>query len=479
MKNIFSFISNEILMNQQQLEQIIYTMIPLTKLGNPLVPLKTFHENINNKLYDIKDIKDIADVTLDLCTSYLVPNIPMTSSFEEITLSHKLLMSPTYEHINKSIFNNTYKSELKTLMTLSYFYTKNIEYKPIHKNDERLLKFFENKFSPSYKTKQHNDPDYYLDPRKLRDKLHYFFKRNNNQPFMPFFFEGNPIKKSWSMKIMSVLDIEILLALIRSSSKKKNPFVSSMSPNININMFLQNLNLVTLDSTRESSILNYFSDSSITPTQLCIYNDFFLERITNLNFINAFYQLKTNLSFIPDPIISSLTNFIISPLLSTRLEILNYICNYSQTPGLSFDVFPLISNYLEKIFSHQILCALPITNLVFHYLMNIKFKNSSLFNEQIDYFFKNNDNHFFNFNTNKVIPMKHPLPTKPNNNTEYINLMNIIYKKFIFKSKYYSTHNFEELLNNIINKNIVGCLVNGFSNANIPNNFENPLNIIR
>ncbi|WP_196595143.1 hypothetical protein [Pectinatus frisingensis] len=483
MKNIFTLISNEILLNNQQIENIIYKMIPLIEIENPLSTLEYFRQQLNNKITAAENAEAIADITLKLCNSYLCPKLPLTSHMDYATLSTPLLMQPMLEIFNETIFEtDKYKNELKHLMIFSYYYTKNIRSKYIHKNDEQLVKFVEESINTVSKKTQDNK-DYYFDPRKINDKFHYFLKRNNNQPLLPFFFESTLVNKRWSTKFKSILDIEILLALIRSPSRKKNPFIliGNTDNNTDIHKFLQNLSFITLDKDSNASILKYFTDNNITKTQLSLYNDFFLERITNLNFINALYQLKVDLPFLPTSIILSLSNFTASPLIGTRLKIIKYTHEYFKDNNPSIDIYPYMANYLESIFLHQILCAVPITNLVFHYLMNTKFEKEPMQNSFTEDYFKKayKDDKYFCLDGGAISPAMYKFSPKQTKNKEYMQFTHSIYKRFILNASYYSTNNFEKALDDILHNDIVNCLIHGLSVANIPHDSRNPLNIIK
>ncbi|WP_196592152.1 hypothetical protein [Pectinatus frisingensis] len=483
MKNIFTFISNDILLNNSQIENIIYHIIPIFEIENPLISLEYFRKQIKSMLNSTKNVDDIAELTLEFCSPYLSHNLTQASAIEHALGSTNLLIQPALGELNKTIFyNDKYKDELKRIMILSYGYTKNIKTTSIHKNTEQLANFI----GEVINTSKQNVKDYIYDTRKASDMFHCFFKSNNHKPILPCFFESTSVNKRCSTKFMSILDIEILLALIRSPSNKKNPFVltESADNSTDIYKFLQNLSFITLNENSKSSILEYIEDSNITTTKLSIYNDFFLERITNLNFINALYKLKVDFPLLPEYIFLALSNFTASPVIGTRLEIIKYAYEYFKNTTPSIDIYPYIANYLESIFLHQTLCAVPITNLVFHYLMNTKFEKfekSHMPNSFTEAYFKKayTSDKYFCLDNGVISPAMYKFSPKQTKNKEYMQFTHSIYKRFISNASYYSTNNFEKALDDILHNDIVNCLIHGLSVANLAHDSRNPLNIVK
>lgn len=482
MQNIFSFIPNYYLQSNKDIEHIIYQLIPLTNHYNPFVSLDSFKKSLEKDIiHTINNnsniIEGIANLTLMLCDKYLRPNITLprhrTCIDENFIIDHKT------NDFYKNFFENTsYKIELKDLMVFSYFYTQTIHAKHISEHDPDIIKFF----ADTYSSKSNlNDTDCSPDPRKLVDKIYCFSKANNNNPILPVFFNSNK-NDHCSTKFKSYLDIELLLGLVRSSSPRINPFISSKenkNSKININRFIKNLNFITINNNNPYSILKYIKETAISPSILALYNDFFLERITNINFINSLYNLINDFPDLPKSFTKSLDNFVISPLINTRLELLNFVkirlnnckTEIERNPEILDDIAAILNN----IFLHQIYCSNPITILVFHYLMmqtreylkKNPSPNISIDSELTSYLEKTCHNKFFlDVDNNNTISTNCPIPSD-STDTKYMHLVRSIYNHFIEKTPGYADHNPIEKLSFIAEKAIPCLLVDQLSSKSV------------
>ena len=148
--------------------------------------------------------------------------------------------------------------------------------------------------------------------------------------------------------------------------------------------------------------------NNINKEYIYLYNNFLLERITNINFLVSLYKWEKNCSELEKEICSALLNFTTSPLLNTRLKIIE-LCQ-KITPENS-DESRLLSIFLKEFHLHQILCTIPITSFVFKYLIELKEKTDpeslkiQSSKNQEKYILKNKDNFlFFKKDSNSLAP---------------------------------------------------------------------------
>lgn len=491
MKNIFCFLENEFLQDITNIENLIYNMIPLRELENPVCTLDDFKTKCKNLIKENTSIEDTADLTIDLCYNYLFPRIPKLSK-EDTMIAPAFNtgeLYPPLKNFNNIIFQeykNCYKNDLKNLMVLSYFYTQNKASGYIAKENNDLIDFFINEVSSKKDSTNESD----LKP--IVNKFYYFSRENNKQPILPFFFETTNGSERQSTKFISDLDIEILLGLIHSPNKKKNPFITgaNIDEPLNIYSLLKHLKFITISSQSTHSILHYKHNENLSVSLLAVYNNFFLERITNLNFINALYSFKVNAPIEYQYFPFELINFAASPLINTRLIILKAIKEILNNHSYSMQEYNYFSTYLKTIFLHQILCVIPITQLVFYYLMSLKtnnqFANKDLLEDLQKYFFNEKDQELYYFKLEKIkksgnenlVPSRVSIPFKADKNKEYMKLARQIYRQFILKSDYYSSQNFLSIVRQIQERELPNFLIQEFSSVNIPYDDKNPHNLI-
>ena len=305
MKNIFSFSTHELLSlltnclasnnnsideASNDLGQLIYRYIPLHDVDE--FTFKAFNERLINKIEtksaDSNIIK-LAELTLDLCQPYLKYEFSTSASDHLKTLIHSGSFIP-FEQIetfqNDFYTNHSYRDQLIDFVILSYVYTKS----KINIPSDNFLKIF------AYNV----PPDSECDLKVVKDKLSRMNPRRNNSttqtkppPFLLPFFEydtKDPIFNSW-------YDGQIILGLINSHAKTKNPFVDIESKkHTNLQSFLKSFHNINLNAKRKLDITSLIEDKSINKTDLSnriyTYNQFLLERIGNFNFINKVYSIQ-------------------------------------------------------------------------------------------------------------------------------------------------------------------------------------------
>lgn len=99
-----------------------------------------------------------------------------------------------------------------------------------------------------------------------------------------------------------------------------------------------------------------------------------LERILNLNFINQLYLLDNTIN---SNITYALSDWIISPLLKTRLEILSFIMENHTRLDFSNKHFGnnTFKDIMQRLNEYQIHCIIPLAITTFYYLMKLKMEN--------------------------------------------------------------------------------------------------------
>jgi|GEM_PF-3182681 len=427
MKNLFAYIDNEILTNMNELQNIIFRLIPLKSYnGN----IKLF-ENINQieKLdnweslfeFSIDSDKNILEqvsaIVLDLCNPYLYfhKNLPPKNLIQELFSPHKnTTMEELWYSFETNIVNSpTYMDELKNIMILSYSYIRTMNKKRISNESNIITDYIFNK----------NNNKNGISPRALNDKISILKKNNNGQIILPQFLSNFSQNNNNLLDIRSYLDIEVIVGLLNSRSKTKNPFIGKTNLDnesrrydfhFNLDGFLRNFSGITLNKTQKPSVF-LDSKNTITFHHLIAHNQFCLERFTNINFINTLYDLYEQQHI--SPILSNaLREYMSLPLVNTRLNILKFhhnLINDVANTILPYDFYEKWASRLRHFFLEQLFCTIPIVLIVFQYLMMLLEKNESFMNKisiDMDTYFKksytNDDFQFFHYDDDVLSPTK-------------------------------------------------------------------------
>ena len=261
----------------------------------------------------------------------------------------------------------------------------------------------------------------------------------------------------------------VLTSIIRTTRTSNNPCVINAMDTrkiLNLDKFLENTFLAIHSSFMEknNSIQDFFYHqkgySYYTPAVAYIFDQFLLERLTGINFINSLYQQSMK---IPDSITKILAHFISSPLCNARMKMLDYqvklIGDSEFHEYISHEWYEeLWGKTLQILLEYHLNCTLPVLDLMYHYMMGLAFEKSLIPSKEHymksmdDYFFsvckssdENNDktaskenNHnddeflFFRENNNKIIiPKRCAFPLKDMNpNISYDTFASIIYRQF-------------------------------------------------
>lgn len=483
MKNIFFYASNNFFDND--IENLIYALIPLNiEERNPLITKKTFRKSLQKQINTAVDIDDIADICLDLVEPYLYLSTSILPTLDTNELINRMQLHEYCNNLLNQVFikNRDYKQELKDIMVLSYIYQNSKNEIKISKNDtdikkakqftkttrflkndNRLLFYFYKMIINNAAIETADDIE---DNRKIYDKI-CIFKRKSNNAFTETFFGKNP-------EMISIYDIELFLSLINHPAKNRNPFINHEDKLTNLKIFFKDLSAISLSGKKENTILHYMNENvTLADLQkLWTYNDYLLERITNMNFINSLYKFIDKNRFDLNHI-QPLIQFIASPMLRTRLKLIEFI---QLNTISSIENYPEWLIFIEKLFTHQIMCVLPISISVFYYLMMLRGKMVNT-----DKYFKNylRRSTFFRYNEKDLViePQCFSIQKGTTNDKLYQKYIDNCYNKFIMLTAYYNDNNYDHNLVEVT-KQWSNNLINILTTINVPRNTNNPYNII-
>lgn len=445
LKNIFAFIPNEYLKNENLIDDFIYEKIPLLlddgEISNSFMNAD-FYDIIDNKLKNLDNIQVLADMTLNLCAPYLsihmekksLTQVPFASIVDTMAANN------INDVFTNDIFDSstTYREDLKNILICSYFYIQTVKKIHVKINNEGILNYCTNLKRRLAKT---ND-NYVVSEQFIYNKICQWNKRINTKN-LNYFFDD---------KLNSLVDVELLLPFIYSLSCGKNP--------TNIGKFLKLLQLVTVNkdfsdslfdeyNMRHFTLMDNLTDKTRNDAKICIsmYNQIVLERLTNLNFINKLYQ--SELRDVHPRILQDICSFANLPLIKTRLNILDFIMNnpkfYKVT---SPDKYYNWQVFIKNVCFHKIMCTIPIILLVFHMLTTRKKKlndnNKKLLDSTIEYFKRNHFKwQFFKQGKNTLLPnMISFANNEIYSSSNYCRFFDNIHSQFLIQTKQLSEKNF-------------------------------------
>lgn len=482
MKNLFSLTTDEIISvlapkSEDAIADLLQHYIPLSlpavfeQLG--------YKKGLIKRIEDMggdKDVMSLVDLTLRLCAPYLKYKIStdMMSRYSNYASPGGVFPFDQVTDFQNNFYQEeNFFSELRSFMILSYVYTKSKRAGYIAKHSFAQILNLRNPVNTSTrkppkkvkKIKSRTETE--TINRRLYDKLSnlYAFPGKKHKDkikpssfFLPTILEYTKEK----LRFSSWYDGEIMLGLINSLEKKKNPFIVLVNdaPNnqssgplslqpTNMLLFLKAFRHISLNNaspmnTKTCLSSEYIQKAAITDPKIFTYNQFFLERVGCLNYINALYDLQTAtplLKSIPTPLIELIN----CPLLRFRLSLIDYYKRSYTTHFLHspYDL-PEWDKYLTNVIRHLVLCTLPILDLVFHYLAHLATthctNNNASFEHSINRYFndlvKENIFAFYQYSdSGSFIPMPTQYKMPPDVlDADYTKLVDTIFSLFLRKS---------------------------------------------
>lgn len=357
-------------------------------------------------LYDLKasksdsNIDRLANFVMDLCCNY--QQFSFNSPIERLNLEKDLGKLPLVNLIKEfedAIYNDpVFNEDLKAFMILSFIYnqSKLNEKQPIRKIAQYILEP-DTMLSPNLNSDSLND--LYDENQssvlsKKLTKINALSKKANSTLPYPFLFPFCEYHNDETrIKFASLYDCELLLGLITSAVKSKNPFVNFHHNEItNFENFWKGFGHISLNPSRPCTLLTFVNDdltekSSIKESKLQVLNQFFLERLSCTNFMlnfDAYYDFS-NYTFDDVSALLQLTNL---PLLRVRLAILKHAKKHYDALFHTNKILLAHWNaYLDEFINHYLACTLPLLELVFFHCANLvttKCSQYSSFNASID-----------------------------------------------------------------------------------------------
>lgn len=389
MINQFGYFSNSLLRTWdfEEMDRYFFNaLFPLdwSKYGGSAPTSKALHQKIIGQLDGILDqnrpsdtvFNEIADIAIDIGSPYIwkKPYVGPNHIYADGSLG---ILKDTFL---AQTLGADYGNDLRHLMILSYFYTQSMPW-PTKDSGYTVPKIkMTSSFISGYllrkkewQGQEGTDTDG-IQPNALTNKVYEFFRKT------PYYFSP-PFLGIKGSTHSSYLDIEALISLV-SSRGSSNPYAyhDAFPKTFDIRKFLDLFAGITLDDDPRISMWDEFPykddprqpEYDISCQELAVFNQFFLERMTNANFIFELYGYK-NIALknkFPFTLTDTLGKFRHLTLLRTRLNILRfhkdnlqYLKKFSNEDMLKWIEF------LNEFLAYQLFCTVPILAYVFHYVM--------------------------------------------------------------------------------------------------------------
>ena len=308
-----------------------------------------------NKLYD-----EAADLAIQYGKKAWIKHHYQLDPAEYIFENHASEKFISTEGLLKNIFDifsvsnadpqsDAYMQELTDILILAYNYTTSLT--PSIRNTSEKVQQYQEKMRDNRETEL----------RAYNDALYRIKTKNRGQiPLSSYVTDENSSK----IRFNSYLDIELMSNFFRYSNGSKNPFIQNKQKLFNLKSFITSFSAISLGKKC------YLPINTLYDEQLFSHNQYVLERITNLNFIIAFYFLRNKISKMPNStsLLIELENWINFPLLTSRLHLISVLYKIFSKP-LKPEQITILSNALESIREYHLYFLLPTLVQGFHYLM--------------------------------------------------------------------------------------------------------------
>ena len=332
---------------------------------------------LQSRVKDAKPAK-IAELTTILCKNYLDFWNHLDKNHFSILADNLMTMVPTRrslfldmaEFFWDGIYNKKeIDEEIVQFLVLSHYYTHTHTTEDDAILDKKEWSCIINNENPESGTMIKTIPDKIASFCEKDPLFPYAFLISNNQR------EKHGGEKFW---LRTIIDMPVLTGILYSTAFSKNPFIInkrtiSEARKLNMENFLKLFNgFFTSDPNEGSIIFNNYKSEVYSSKVAFIFDQYILERLAGINFINCLYIIKRS-SILPDQIINEMESFILSPLPNFRFLLLKA---HEGDVAKEFERHPEFISpwiiFLDKIMKFNVFCSLPIMDFVFHYLMALQ-----------------------------------------------------------------------------------------------------------
>lgn len=353
----------------QRIENFFIRFAPLSVEEidiDPLCTLGEWREKFSAVVHK-KSIRELAELSIQLCKNYYkYENDDLYSGFNPNNVAFYETMKEVYKDFS-FLFdvesNSKVRNEIIMFLILSYYYGWCPKIKD-HDDDTKkiLIGMIGNN-----KVKNNQTTRY----------------RNKNSLFMDKFLIYNG--ENFNIKEQSPYDLLFVKSMLRSLPEKNNPFIlrkDERGREIEIKKMLKiykdNISLLNDDVYLNSNLKKIFGYKDCD-TIADYYNQYICERLLLVNFLERFYQLEGKKEY-PESVLSEIKEFLYCPLLDLRLNIVEFhekLNTRYEGMNLINDFLQLWRKDLKSIFRQLMKCSLPMTIMIFHYLMALRYQNKS------------------------------------------------------------------------------------------------------
>lgn len=383
-------------------------------------------ESANSGTYTLDIVMHISELTLDLCKDYI--SMPQAVTFPSYPPNNELYYAAIDPHHNLKSWmdelrrNFFDRDELRNFLLLSYFYSDTFE-----KDDSDCIG---KKDWQDYIDAIHGNEN--AAGSTISEKLGNF---KRGKPLFLSAFMMHPEKADTQKKnpfhLRTPLDLPVITSIINTTSKSTNPFMieqTTANANVDLGQYLRKSAWMFHHSSRikgdtiQKQVCQEQQFSYYTADVAYIYDQFLLERLAGINFINALYALHDST---PDSIVQTLGMFMSSPLCNARMRLLKFQ-ERMQKDG-QFQAYiahewneRVWNTCLTNLLEYHLNCTLPILDVVFHYLMALAFESSLIasreeYMQSMEKYFSNlcvsEDLAFYHVNSSGLFcPKRSPIP---------------------------------------------------------------------
>lgn len=334
------------------LESLFFKYIPLdTKeyFQDMFLTPKLWRRKFEHLVID-KSPKELSTIAIQLCLPYFKFEIPDTSG----NMTTKFLFE-------KYIYGETSKEmlfqELSNLLLLSYHYYASPQIKEISFRSKQAL----------------YEKIYFIREERYNNISNY---KRSKSTFMDLFLTSAKNNK-FSLENQKIYDLDFINSMTSSTAKSSNPFAINKchlekTANIKLSKMLEKYTKMLIDFNQDT---DHIASNDKILKHTTLYNHFILERLSCINFLNAYIKFTNNCKS-NHIYFKTIQEYAICPLLNFRAFIPSIIDRfYTHNPSYETTIeFDYSLNYHLKQFLKQLTtCILPILDITFRYLISLQY----------------------------------------------------------------------------------------------------------